>query len=114
MVRAEFVFMTGGEVVDEVEEATASHELTEGRLENRGQSELVAAIREMSRAEARLNAADATAALVFERAALKALQRAFDRRRYLLRAHPRARADRSRAAVDRRSRRGAILHEGRP
>lgn len=97
MVRAEFVFMTGGEVEDEVEEATHAHELMEGRLENQGQAELLAAIREMSRAEARLNAGDTAAALVFERAALRALQRAFDRRRYLLRTIPeRARIDVSR------------------
>ncbi len=87
-VRAEFLFMTGGEVVDEVEEAEQSHELAQGRLENRGQIELLTAIREMSRAEARLNAADTTQALVFERAALAALQRAFDRRRYFLRTLP--------------------------
>jgi hypothetical protein len=94
MVKAEFVFMTGGDVEDEVEEATHAHELAEGRLENTGQVELLAAIREMSRAEARLNAADTTQALDFERAALKALQRAFDRRRYLLRTLPeRARID---------------------
>jgi hypothetical protein len=97
MVKAEFVFMTGGEVADEVEEATHAHELAEGRLENTGQVELLAAIREMSRAEARLNAADTAEALEFERAALKALQRAFDRRRYLLRTLPeRARIDVSR------------------
>jgi hypothetical protein len=93
-VRAEFLFMTGGEVVDEVEEAEQSHELAQGRLENRGQIELLMAIREMSRAEARLNAADTGQALVFERAALAALQRAFDRRRYFLRTLPeRARID---------------------
>jgi hypothetical protein len=88
MVKAEFVFMTGGEVADEVDEATHAHELAEGRFENEGQVELLAAIREMSRAEARLNAADTAAALGFERAALRALQRAFDRRRYLLRTLP--------------------------
>jgi hypothetical protein len=97
MVRAEFVFMTGGEVEDEVEEAAHAHELAEGRLENTGQAELLTAIREMSRAEARLNAADTAQGLEFERAALKALQRAFDRRRYLLRTLPeRARIDVSR------------------
>jgi hypothetical protein len=97
MVRAEFVFMTGGEVVDEVEEATHAHELAEGRLTNEGQVELLAAVREMSRAEARLNAADTTQALEFERAALRALQRAFDRRRYFLRTLPeRARIDEGR------------------
>jgi hypothetical protein len=94
MVRAEFLFMTGGEVVDEVEEAEEAHELATGRFENQGQVELLNAIREMSRAEARLNAADTTQALVFERAALAALQRAFDRRRYFLRTLPeRARID---------------------
>lgn len=87
-VRAEFVFMTGGDVQDEVAEAEHSHELAEGRFENEGQAELLAAIREMSRAEARLNAGDTEQALVFERAALRALQRAFDRRRYLLRTLP--------------------------
>lgn len=97
MVKAEFVFMTGGEVADEVEEAEHSHELAEGRLENSAQLELLAAIREMSRAEARLNAGDTAQALEFERAALKALQRAFDRRRYLLRTLPeRTRIDASR------------------
>jgi hypothetical protein len=96
-IRAEFVFMTGGEVVDEVEEAEHSHELAAGRFENAGQVELLNAIREMSRAEARLNAGDTTGALRFERAALRALQRAFDRRRYFLRTLPeRARIDRSR------------------
>ena len=94
MVKAEFVFMTGGEVADEVQEAEHAHELTEGRFENAAQVELLAAIREMSRAEARLNAADTGQALTFERAALQALQRAFDRRRYLLRTLPeRARID---------------------
>ncbi len=97
MVRAEFLFMTGGEVVDEVEEAEHSDELAQGRFENRGQIELLTAIREMSRAHARLNAADTSQALVFERAALAALQRAFDRRRYFLRTLPeRARIDPSR------------------
>jgi hypothetical protein len=88
MVKAEFVFMTGGEVEDEVEEATHAHELAEGRLENAAQVELLNAIREMSRAEERLNGGDTARALEFERAALKALQRAFDRRRYLLRTLP--------------------------
>jgi hypothetical protein len=97
LVKAEFVFMTGGEVEDEVEEAAGAHELAEGRLENTAQVELLAAIREMSRAEARLNDANTVEALQFERAALRALQRAFDRRRYLLRTLPeRTRIDLSR------------------
>jgi hypothetical protein len=98
MVKAEFVFMTGGEVADEVEEATSAHELAEGRLENSAQVELLTAIREMSRAESRLNDANTAQALIFERAALSALQRAFDRRRYLLRTLP----ERTRIDVTRR------------
>lgn len=85
MVRSEVVFLSGGEVQDEVEEAEHSHELQEGRLENRGRAEMLRAINEMSRAEARLNAGDTAGALPAERAALAALQRAFDRRRYFLR-----------------------------
>lgn len=97
MVKAEFEFMTGGVVEDEIEEAAHSHELAEGRFENEGQVELITAIREMARAEARLNTADTSQALVYERAALRALQRAFDRRRYLLRTLPeRTRIDLSR------------------
>ena len=97
MVKAQFEFMTGGVVEDELEEAAHSHELAEGRFENTGQIELITAIREMSRAEARLNTADTAQALVYERAALGALQRAFDRRRYLLRTLPeRTRIDLSR------------------
>ena len=104
MVKAEFVFMTGGEVADEVQEAEHAHELAEGRLENAAQVELLTAIREMSRAEAALNSADTTRALVFERAALAALQRAFDRRRYLLRAlSERARIDPARRLAGDRS-----------
>jgi hypothetical protein len=85
MVRAEVVFLSGGEVEDEVEEAERSSELQEGRLQNAGHAEMLRAINEMSRAEARLNAGDTQQALTFERAALAALQRAFDRRRYFLR-----------------------------
>jgi hypothetical protein len=85
MVRAEVVFLSGGEVADEVEEAEQSHELQEGRLENTGRAEMLRAINDMSRAEAHLNAGDTARALVSERTALAALQRAFDRRRYFLR-----------------------------
>jgi hypothetical protein len=108
MVRAEFLFLTGGEVVDEVEEAEKGHELAAGRLENEGQIELLNAIREMSRAEARLNAADTPQALVFERAALQALQRAFDRRRYFLRTLP------ERARIDPARRLSGDLSSARP
>ena len=85
MVRAEFVFLMGGEVEDEVEEAAQAHDLVEGRLANQGQAALLAATRAMSRAEARLTAGDTTTALVAEREALRFLQQAFDRRRFLLR-----------------------------
>lgn len=85
MVRAEVVFLSGGEVEDEVEEAAQSNELQEGRLQNAARAEMLRAINEMSKAEARLNASDTSGALVFERSALAALQRAFDRRRYFLR-----------------------------
>jgi hypothetical protein len=85
MVRAEVVFLSGGEIQDEIEEAEQSHELQEGRLENAGRAEMLRAINEMSRAEALLNSGDTARALVSERAALGALQRAFDRRRYFVR-----------------------------
>ena len=88
MVRAEVVFLGGGEVQDEVEEAAHGDELQEGRLENRGRVEMLRALGEMSRAEARLVAGDARGALVFERRALTALLAAFDRRRYFLRTVP--------------------------
>ena len=85
MIRAEVVFLSGGEIQDELEEAEQSHELQEGRLENAGRAEMLKAINEMSRAEALLNGEDTARALVSERAALAALQRAFDRQRYFLR-----------------------------
>jgi hypothetical protein len=85
MVRAEFVFLMGGEVEDEEEEAAQAHDLVEGRLANQGQAALLGATRAMSRAEARLVAGDTVTALVAEREALRLLQQAFDRRRFLLR-----------------------------
>ncbi len=98
MVRAEVVFLSGGDVQDEVEEAAHSHELAEGRLENRGRAEMVRAINFMSRAEAQLNDGRAEEALVFERQALASLERALDRRRFFLRTLP----DRSRIDTTRR------------
>lgn len=98
MVRAEVVFLGGGEVQDEVEEAANSHEVTEGRLENTGRAEMLRAINFMSQAEALLNDGKAAEALVREREALKSLERAFDRRRYFLRTVP----DRSRIDTTRR------------
>ncbi len=98
MVRAEVVFLSGGDVQDEVEEAAHSHELAEGRLENQGRAEMVRALNFMSRAEAQLNDGNAAEALVFERQALASLERALDRRRYFLRTLP----DRSRIDPTRR------------
>jgi uncharacterized protein DUF4175 len=86
MIRAEFVFMLGGGVEDEEVEAEQSTELQAGRLENRGQRDVRAATIAMSRAETALTGADTAAALTAERAAVAALQRAFSRERYLLRA----------------------------
>ena len=88
MIRNEFSFMVGGEVEDEVEEAAHSHELQEGRDDNKGRRDVLAAIRAMSRAEQMLNRANTTEALPHERAAVDALQRAFSRTRYLLRTLP--------------------------
>ncbi len=98
MVRAEVVFLGGGEVEDEVEEAAHSNELAEGRLQNTGRVEMLRAINAMSRAEAQLNEGRAVEALVFERQALASLERALDRRRYFLRTLP----DRSRIDGTRR------------
>jgi hypothetical protein len=86
MIRAEFVFMLGGEVEDEEVEAAQSTELQEGRLQNRGQRDLRAATVAMSQAEKLLTATNLAEALKAERAAVAALQRAFARDRYILRA----------------------------
>src|SRR6185436_20502057 len=42
-VRANFIFLLGGEVEDEIVEAEASHEIQEGRLANQARREIVAA-----------------------------------------------------------------------
>jgi hypothetical protein len=86
MVRAEFVFMLGGEVEDEEAEAVQSTELQEGRLQNHGQRDIRVATVAMSQAEKQLTAANTADALRAERAAVAALQRAFARDRYILRA----------------------------
>jgi hypothetical protein len=93
-VRAEFVFMMGGELADagldptalnEEEEAAGEDDLAAGRLANQGRMDLIRAIRSMSRAAARLADHDVTAALPIEKEALASLQRAFSRSRYILR-----------------------------
>jgi hypothetical protein len=86
MIRAEFVFMLGGEIADEEVEAAQSSELQEGRLQNRGQRDLRDATVAMSHAENSLAGSNTGEALVAERAAIAALQRAFARDRYILRA----------------------------
>jgi hypothetical protein len=87
-VRANFVFLLGGHVEDEEEEAAQSHEIQEGRLENTARRDIDAAISHMSRAEQGITALDFSAALPPARAAVESLQRAFGRARYLLRALP--------------------------
>jgi hypothetical protein len=86
MIRAEFVFMLGGEINDEEVEAEQSVELQAGRLQNRGQRDVRAATIAMSQAEKLLTGANTAEALIAERAAVTALQRAFSRDRYILRA----------------------------
>ena len=96
-VRANFIFLTGGQVEDEVEEAEHSHEVQEGRLENTARREIGIAIQHMGRADQSLIAVDTSAALAAARAAVEALQRAFGRNRYILRTLPvRSRIDPSR------------------
>ena len=84
-VRAEIVFMMGGEFEDEVAEAEHEGELSDGRLDNSGRADLGVATRAMSRAATQLIDGDLRAALATERAALVAMQRALSRRRFILR-----------------------------
>jgi hypothetical protein len=96
-VRANFVFLMGGQVEDEEAEAEQSNEIQEGRLENTARREIVDAIQLMGRVERGLAAINTTAALPPARAAVEALQRAFGRNRYILRTLPvRSRVDPSR------------------
>jgi hypothetical protein len=93
-VRANFVFLMGGEVEDEEAEAEHSHEIQEGRLENTARREIMDAIQHMGRVEIALAAVDTGGALPPARAAVEALQRAFGRNRYILRTLPtRSRVD---------------------
>jgi hypothetical protein len=93
-VRAEFVFMMGGELADagldatslgEEHEAAGEDDLAAGRLANQGRADLLRAIRSMSRAAAQLGDVDLRSALPTEKEALTYLQRAFSRSRYILR-----------------------------
>lgn len=97
-VRAEFVFMMGGELEDlaaetagtlelnEVAEAESEGDLLAGRQQNQGRLDMMRAIRAMSRASTALTSANLDDALVAERAALDNLMRAFARSRFILRA----------------------------
>lgn len=100
-VRAEFVFMTGGEFeqalvatedgmddLDETHEAESEGDLSAGRMANRGRAALLTAIRAMSRAALALGESDLPTALRLERVALTNLQEAFARQRFLMRALP--------------------------
>jgi hypothetical protein len=89
-VRANFIFLMGGHVEDRELEAEPSHEheIEEGRLENAARDDINAAVVHMSRAEQELGAVDTTSALDAARAAVQALQRAFGRRRYILKTIP--------------------------
>ncbi len=93
-VRANFIFLLGGEVEDEEVEAEASHEISEGRFANQARREIVNATVLMARVEKALGAVSTREALPLAREAVKALQRAFGHSRYLLRALP------SRARID--------------
>ena len=87
-VRANFIFLMGGHVEDEEEEAERSSEIAEGRLQSSARKEINAAIDYMGRAEQGLTAVNTGAALPPARAAVEALQRAFGRARYILRSMP--------------------------
>ena len=83
-VRANFIFLMGGSVEDEEEEAAQSSEIQEGRLENSARREISTAIRFMSEVETALGAVNTGAALPPAKSAVDALQRAFGRNRYFL------------------------------
>jgi len=97
-VRAQFVFMMGGELADapdpngsmtdlnEEAEAEGEDDLLAGRNANKGRVALLRAIRSMSRAATSLDTADLPGALPQERAALASLESAFSHARILLRA----------------------------
>jgi hypothetical protein len=118
-VRAEFVFMLGGELGDGEDHAHHDHagdahdemtrlheeaharadlDVLEGRMGGTGRQELVRAIQAMSVAATLLEDAEMEAALRAEQAALIFLQRAFSRSRYILRAF----TQRERLDLDRR------------
>jgi hypothetical protein len=93
-VKSNFIFLTGGTVEDEEEEAEHSHEIQEGRLENTARREIGIAIQHMTLTEQALAQVSTTRALPPARDAVEALQRAFGRNRYFLKTLPvRSRVD---------------------
>jgi len=97
-VRAEFIFMMGGELADEPapdadmtmldehEEAEAEGDILDGRGANLGRIALVRAVRAMSNASMLLIEVNVAEALARERIALRELERAFSHTRIILRA----------------------------
>jgi hypothetical protein len=101
-IRAEFVFMMGGELEDahahdeapdsadptmlnEEAEAQGEADIAAGRLANQGRIDLMRAIRYMSSAATSLTAPNLTEALVDEKRAMDHIQKAFRSSRYILR-----------------------------
>jgi hypothetical protein len=96
-VRGNFIFLMGGHVEDEEEEAEHSNEIQEGRLENTARREIWRAVSFMTVVEQALAGHDTGGALTAAVKAVEALQRAFTRNRYILRTLPsRLRIDPSR------------------
>jgi hypothetical protein len=96
-VRGNFIFLMGGHVEDEEEEAEHSNEIQEGRLEDTATREVWRAVSHMTVVEQALARHDTAAALTAAVKAVEALQRAFTRNRYILRTLPsRLRIDPSR------------------
>lgn len=94
-VRAEYVFMMGGEVggvddglgdLNEQAEASGEGDLAVQRMLNQGRAALLSAIRTMSRAATSLTQPDLAAALLQEKEALVQLERTFSHTKIILRA----------------------------
>jgi hypothetical protein len=117
-VRAEFVFLMGGELAQDVVSAANMGDLNEAEHAHReddiaaGRTAVVRAIRLMSHADNSLNRVLLDTALVQEKEALAFLQSAFSRARYILRAlTERERLDLSRRLTGQLS---ALLRDAHP
>jgi hypothetical protein len=96
-VRAEFVFMMGGELAEDVsggdvlgdlnehQHAEADADLSAGRVRNEGRAAVFAAIRAMSRTTTALSDTVLVSALTSAREAVGHLERAFSSARFLMR-----------------------------